>query len=133
MQGVLVNQLPGYRVKVDGQEVHLPERLVQNVALYDRAIELVKDFAQENGGTEIAPEMFRAFLVAQGFQHAKDETLVLALFAIAETLKHFIEIDRDTIWAFVLKNAFKPLFFKRKFDFVVGNPPWIAFRYLEPA
>jgi hypothetical protein len=48
-------------------------------------------------------------------------------------LKHFIDADSDTIWAFVLKNIYKPLFLKRKFDFIIGNPPWIAFRFMEPA
>jgi hypothetical protein len=55
------------------------------------------------------------------------------LYAISEALKHFIDTGRDTIWAFVLKNIYKPLFFKHKFDFIMGNPPWIAFRYMEPA
>lgn len=130
--GALVEQLPGYRVELDGKEIHLPELLVKNVGLFDQAIELAKDFTRQNKGKPIALEPFRNFLVAQHFSGTDNDGLVLSLYAIAEVLKHFIDTDRDTIWAFVLKNIYKPLFFKRRFDFVMGNPPWIVFRFMEP-
>ncbi|MDW8416378.1 MAG: N-6 DNA methylase [Bacteroidia bacterium] len=38
----------------------------------------------------------------------------------------------DSIWAFLMRNAIMPTYFSRKkFAFVVGNPPWIAYRYLR--
>ncbi|MCS7311038.1 MAG: hypothetical protein NZ741_12550, partial [Armatimonadetes bacterium] len=30
-----------------------------------------------------------------------------------------------------LKNLYRPLFLRERFDALMGNPPWIAFRYLE--
>jgi hypothetical protein len=125
-------QLPSYRVELDGREIHLPELLLADLALYDQAIELAKEFAQQNKGKPLAQEAFRNFLAAQHFPVSDHDALVQALFAVAEALKHFIDADRDTIWAFVLKNIYKPLFFRRKFDFVIGNPPWIAYRFVEP-
>ncbi len=39
---------------------------------------------------------------------------------------------RDTIWVYVLQNTCQPLILQhRKFDVIVGNPPWIAYRYLQ--
>lgn len=39
---------------------------------------------------------------------------------------------RDTIWAYVLRNTSQPLVLQqRKFDAIAGNPPWIAYRYLQ--
>jgi len=128
----LVPQMPGYKVELDGREVHLPQLLLDNLTLYDQAIELAKEYARQNKGKTIAPESFGNFLKAQHFAGSADTPLVQALFVIVETLKHFIDTDRDTIWAFVLKNTYKPLFLKGKFDFVMGNPPWIAFRFMEP-
>jgi len=46
-------------------------------------------------------------------------------------MKELIEERRDTIWAFILKNLYKPLFLKGKFDVVLGNPPWLSYRYVE--
>ncbi len=38
----------------------------------------------------------------------------------------------DTVWRFVLKNAYRPaLLAHRKFAFVVGNPPWLPYRYIQ--
>jgi type I restriction-modification system DNA methylase subunit len=38
--------------------------------------------------------------------------------------------NKNGIWARFLKNAFAPMF-AGKFDFVVGNPPWIRWDYLS--
>jgi SAM-dependent methyltransferase len=133
VNGSLIQQLPGYRVELDGQEIRLPERLIENISLYDQAIELAKDFSLQHKGKPISFKEFQSFLIAQQFPVSKDEALAHAIFSISEGLKQFIDIDRDSIWAFILKNIYKPLFFKRKFDFVIGNPPWIAFRFMEPA
>ena len=122
-----------YEVTINGRNIYLPELLLVNLALYDQAIELAKEFARQNKSKIITLELFRNFLIAQRFPNTDDAPLVQVLFNIVEALKHFIDTERDTIWAFVLKNIYKPLFFKRKFDFVIGNPPWIAFRFMEPA
>lgn len=130
LDGAFVQQLPGYRVELDSSEIHLPQQLLQDLSAYDQAVELAKEFALQHKDRTMAPEAFRNYLAAQRFQ--ANDLLVQALFAVAQVLKHFIDADRDTIWAFVLKNIYKPLFFKDKFDFIIGNPPWIAFRYMEP-
>lgn len=124
-------QLPSYRVELDGRELNLPEVLLENLGEYDKAIELAKEYAQQNKGKPIVPERFRNYLEAQHFPHTDNDALVQALFTITEALKYFIDADRDTIWAFVLKNIYKPLFFKSKFDFIIGNPPWIAYHFIE--
>ena len=41
---------------------------------------------------------------------------------------------RNTIWAYILKNAYRPEFLRReKVDYVVGNPPWLSYRYIKDA
>jgi len=38
----------------------------------------------------------------------------------------------DSVWRFVLRNAYQPeLFARRRFRFVAGNPPWLAYRYIK--
>jgi len=47
-------------------------------------------------------------------------------------MAQLIKLRRDTVWAFILKNIYKPLFLRnQKFDVVIGNPPWISYRYVE--
>jgi methylase of polypeptide subunit release factors len=125
------NHLPSYKVELDGRIIYLPEKLLENLAVYDQAIELAKEFASQNKRQLPTEEQFHNFLQAQRFTPAEDQALVHALFNIAEALQHFMALNRDTIWGFVLKNTYKPLFFKDKFDFVIGNPPWLAYHFVE--
>lgn len=53
-----------------------------------------------------------------------DRNLRLLVDAVAE--------GRDTIWAFILRNAYRPEYLAAEpFDLVVGNPPWLSYRYLR--
>jgi len=38
--------------------------------------------------------------------------------------------NKDKVWARIIRNSFAPLFVG-KFDYVVGNPPWIQWMYLS--
>ncbi|MDW8371913.1 MAG: N-6 DNA methylase, partial [Geminicoccaceae bacterium] len=43
--------------------------------------------------------------------------------------------NRDRIWPFVLRNLVRPVWLSRpdqRADVVVGNPPWVTYRYLSP-
>lgn len=49
-----------------------------------------------------------------------------------ELLKQLIDLkeaNKNGIWARIIKNAFAPLFVDR-FDFVIGNPPWVTYENL---
>jgi hypothetical protein len=122
-----------YRVKIDEKEVYFSEAIIQSPNLYDDAIECAKAFATQNAGDKIEKSAFDEFIRIQYPDLPQDEDTHQSLFYTAKVLKDFIEHKRDTIWAFILKNIYKPLFLKGKFDYVVGNPPWLSFRYAEPS
>ncbi|MEM3766215.1 MAG: N-6 DNA methylase [Candidatus Bathyarchaeia archaeon] len=68
-------------------------------------------------------------------ERAAKELAILEENEIAELSNLFMQIlqlekaGKNRIWTRVLKNSFAPLFMG-KFDFVVGNPPWIAWENL---
>lgn len=37
----------------------------------------------------------------------------------------------DSFWPIILKNSFAPLIIENKFDYVVGNPPWISWKSMS--
>lgn len=39
--------------------------------------------------------------------------------------------SKDGFWPIILKNSFAPLFCQQKFDYVMGNPPWIAWKAMS--
>jgi len=121
-----------YSIDLYGNNVDLPEEFLKDITLYDHTIELIKEYAKINANSNnVSLESLKRFLKAQNSPFIKNDNVLKKLFDIVLILKHFIETNQDSIWAFILKNSYKPLFFKQKFDFVIGNPPWIAFRYLD--
>jgi len=121
-----------YEVEIDDQTIYLPQALLESPELYDEAIEAAKEFAVQNVGRQPTGEQFTNYLRAQHPNLLEDDVPLQKLFVVSKALKNLIESKRDTIWAFVLKNIYKPLFLKGNFDFVVGNPPWLSFSYAEP-
>jgi len=48
------------------------------------------------------------------------------------TIMKLIDNDRDSIWVFIMRNIYAPLRLReKKFDIVIGNPPWVSLRYIE--
>jgi hypothetical protein len=47
-------------------------------------------------------------------------------------MRWLVEKEHDTVWRFILKNAYRPVYLAgRRFDFVAGNPPWLVYRSIE--
>jgi len=125
--------VPCYRAEIDDHKVYIPESLTRDPERYDQAIEAAREFAAHSKGKKVDAKAFGNFLKGHYAGLLEDEDAVPVLFTVAETLKEMIEAGRDTIWAFVLKNLYKPLFLKERFDLVVGNPPWLSYRYVDQA
>jgi hypothetical protein len=119
-----------FTVTIEKRSFPFPPAMIADTARADRAIELQNEFARNHKNIPLKIEDWSGFLAARGFD-ADDETRD-TLFDGAQLLKALNDAGRDSIWAYVLKNIYKPLFFHEKFDFIVGNPPWIALRYMEP-
>jgi SAM-dependent methyltransferase len=49
------------------------------------------------------------------------------LFKIYQGMKGARDEGRDSIWTFILQNSYKPVFLRNRFDFVIGNPPWLTY------
>lgn len=124
--------LPGFKLEIDGKRIIIPEVLIHDPHLYDEAIETSKEFARDFAGKQGGDEKtFVNFLGRTSPRIAANEALSKALYNLAVAMKELIEERRDSIWAFILKNLYKPLFLKGNFDIVLGNPPWLSYRYVE--
>jgi type I restriction-modification system DNA methylase subunit len=120
----------------------LPEINPKHPEVLDLLIEQMGKFAKEyEKRIELSslaqakrerPTLEKAFLdQVEQFFVFKDKSLPLRNF---RTLLDLIEGDENSIWVFILKNTYKPVTLAtEKFDFVVGNPPWIVFRSTDSA
>jgi len=46
-------------------------------------------------------------------------------------LKEVKEKGRNSIWSFIIKNLYKPYFLNKRFDYVIGNPPWFTYSSIK--
>ena len=67
-------------------------------------------------------------LIEKDFVDLKEETIA-SLEELYEKIKELEKEGKNRIWTRLLKNSFAPLLMG-KFDFVVGNPPWVRWGYL---
>jgi len=76
---------------------------------------------------DYTPEQFIDYLKEKGFEF-KDEvfSMIEGLYSVFYELE---KAGKDKIWTSIIRNAFAPLL-KGKFDYVVGNPPWINWESL---
>jgi len=70
------------------------------------------------------------------FEKALEGLLTNIEFSILRTtlndILSLIDKGRDSIWIYMLSNMYMPIALSEsKFDVIVGNPPWIAMRYIE--
>ena len=76
----------------------------------------------------------RSNLSAEDFlQRCRDEGLQITATEIhTELYQELLRLKKarkNDIWARIIKNSFAPLF-QGEFEYVIGNPPWIAFENL---
>lgn len=78
----------------------------------------------------ISYEQFAARLSNEYSIVLSDDTAVLARNLFSQLLNlHYA--GRDGFWPIILKNSFAPLFCENQFDYIIGNPPWIAWKAMS--
>ena len=72
--------------------------------------------------------IFRNIVISKGLIKTTDEPIVKELF---DRLYVLHRSGKDSFWPIILRNSFAPTMIGDKFDFVVGNPPWIAWKSMS--
>lgn len=112
------------KIKTSVKDFHVPYIWVKDEGFLMReAAPLVEKFVKDDFEVDIA------------MKHFKENGLVFPPFEkiVENFYKEILELERQNkngIWARFMKNAFAPMV-AGKFDFVVGNPPWIRWEYLS--
>ena len=125
-------------VSLDGTTIKLPNELVQpeNRELFDRIVDWAYDEAidaQTHGDTSaITPEATAQFLdgaltaCGQTLPAELRDKLDLSIFALASRMAELAVAGRNGIWAFILRNTYRPGLLTGQFNGLVSNPPWLA-------
>ena len=105
--------------------LRFPLSLCERMADFDRVTALMEQAAAQGRG----PETFVAQARRQGVREDEVRTLERT-YADFKTLR---DHGRDHIWTYVARNLSRPVAISqgRKMDVIVGNPPWLSYRYMS--
>lgn len=115
---------------------HIPVDAAQEPGVFTSVVEQMEEYAQYPLD-EFNQATLGGFLrlVRERFSAAQRGVADLSASYWSQNLRllnRLIQEGRNSIWAYMLKNTARPLLLAaRKFDRVVGNPPWLAYRYIR--
>ncbi len=119
-------------MQIDKEKLWLNTQVFEDMLLFDEALEVCEDLAEQS--------MHKKFESINTFKNNLERrykngglTLLLVenFYKLYKTLKSVKERGRDGIWKFIVQNLYKPYFLSRKFDYVIGNPPWFTFSSIK--
>jgi hypothetical protein len=124
-------------VSLDGTVINLPHILVRPEfrKLFDRIVDWSYDEAvdaQRNKKLHLTRAHAEEFLTgAAAATHAAvpkelEQSLIDAIYALAHRMAHLAVENRNGIWAFILRNTYRPGLLSGQFNGLVSNPPWLA-------
>ena len=104
-------------------------KLTKTIEYMDQFAKIVSDPHQITKVTNL----FRSF-IQDIYAEMTNPTFIRLWESNLKLLVGLIGEGRNSIWAYILKNLSRPLVLaERGFDVVAGNPPWLAYRYINSA
>ena len=114
----------------------IPVESAKDADKLTKAIDYMDDFAKGVADPSQAIQFSKIFsrLVQDLYEGLTNPTFRNLWASNLQLLAKLIRDGRDSIWAYILKNLSRPLVLAEKgFDVVVGNPPWLSYRYINSA
>src|SRR5665213_1196501 len=112
------------------EEFHIPFATVARGEL-DELIDFLSDFAHRGSKDDEAAEKATKTVNVRLANLTADKED----FWWKQNFKLLMKLDkqrRNTIWAYILKNAYRPEFLRNeKVDYIAGNPPWLGYGFIK--
>ncbi len=104
--------------------LRFPAAVASNPVLFDRMVTAMIDH-----GARAAPADHFATWIDKNMAASPEDRRILG--KTYRTMRRLHEEGRDHIWGYVARNLARPVWLaKQKADVIVGNPPWVSFRYM---
>lgn len=123
------------RFKIGSSTIEIPKSISGDAQMLMGFIDYCENVAELSAAstspvdTQAQRDLIVAFLKKR--KNIATNDIVDAAINLITTLREKKQKKEDSIWAYILKNNLQPYLFKNFFDVVVGNPPWLSFRYIS--
>jgi hypothetical protein len=112
------------------QPLYFPRKLLEDPARFDQLVEelAIKASERKPGSEPSLKSTFRLFAVAEADQPVLESTF--------RTMCDLHDMGRNHIWGYFVRNLARPVWQARpenRVDVLVGNPPWLAYRFMPAA
>lgn len=112
-------------------ELRFPEELLDDPTRFNQLVESMTKLASSRKPGSTPPKLsgvYQRYAVSPNAQKVLDNTF--------QTLCDLHDEGRDHIWSYYVRNLARPWWLARepnRVDALVGNPPWLAYRYMTEA
>jgi|HubBroStandDraft_5_1064220.scaffolds.fasta_scaffold03652_5 hypothetical protein len=139
VEASLIEQLSGveitYGARKDRKIVVMPDMLIHMPEMFDDSIaactEIAEDHAKTGKDTRKTMENRLTQAVPELAKLLEYEKVLDALWSFTEGLAELIRERKNSIWSFIIRNSYRPAMLKGQFDYIIGNPPWLAYRFIS--
>ena len=113
--------------RLDAATLRFPAEVASDPELFDRVLNAMIEFGSESkSGTA-----FAAWLEKGTYARAEDRCILRDTYKVMRRLQ---SDGRNHIWGYVARNLARPVWLSseaQKADVVIGNPPWVSYRYMS--
>lgn len=121
-----------FSISIDRKKYLLNTQILDNDYIFNRVVDYSNEISELTANKKkIEKNVFKEKLKIIIPQNGLNENIINSFYRIYEAFKDVKEKGRDTIWAFIMKNLYKPYFFANRFDYIVGNPPWFTYSSIK--
>ncbi len=120
----------------EGTELKFPEIFCKDIHLFDKLVARMRQASEQKMTARQIEPAFRL----EFERHYKRDMTKAEAEGVREMVATYVTFDelrrggRDSVWTYVARNLSRPLalsFGAGWANIVVGNPPWLAFRYMS--
>jgi len=110
------------------EQLNFPDRIVADTARFDLLVARLAHLATSREPKSPVPlldDTFEMFSI-----HEDDREVLMQTFA---NMCHLHDDEEDHIWGYYVRNLARPAWLARpanRVDILVGNPPWLVYRYM---
>lgn len=112
-------------------ELRFPDELLADPARFNQIVESMTKLAGNRKPGSVPPKLsalYQRYAVSPAAQETLAETF--------QTLCDLHDAGRDHIWSYYVRNLARPWWLalrQNRVDLLVGNPPWLAYRFMTEA